>query len=142
MFSTFDSSQLMNSDLQTAPNLGSLHILVVDEDEAALSACVEIAKTLGYKAEPLANLERLRSTLAQFPTDILLVDIPNRGRGSLEEVAEVHALFPRISIIAMAPVNSATAALAALHCGAVDYLNKPFTMDELASALERAGAGR
>ncbi len=38
----------------------------------------------------------------------------------------------------MAPVNSASVALAAVHCGASDYLNKPFTVDELASALERA----
>ena len=39
----------------------------------------------------------------------------------------------------MAPVNSASVALAAVHCGASDYLNKPFTVDELASSLERAG---
>src|SRR5206468_7548384 len=29
--------------------------------------------------------------------------------------------------------------LAAVHCGASDYLNKPFTLEELASSLERAG---
>src|SRR5258708_1655330 len=29
-----------------------------------------------------------------------------------------------------------------MHCGAVDYLNKPFTLDELASSLERAGVNR
>src|SRR5215831_20530892 len=39
----------------------------------------------------------------------------------------------------MAPVNSASVALSAVHCGAMDYLNKPFTVDELASSLERAG---
>jgi two-component system response regulator HydG len=33
-------------------------------------------------------------------------------------------------------------ALSAVHCGAADYLNKPFTVDELASALERVGVHR
>ena len=141
MLSTLYSSQHMDSSHQVAPDLPSLHVLVVDEDDASRSACVEIAKTLGYKAEQVSKMGRVRSTLALFPTDILLVDISTRDERSLDAVAEVHALFPRIAIIAMAPVNSAAAALAAMHRGAVDYLNKPFTLDELASALERAGVG-
>ena len=140
MLPTFYCSREMDIQHQSAPALPELHVLVVDEDEASRSACVEIAKTLGYKAQQIPKLGRVRSTLALFPTDILLVDISTRGDGSLEALAEVHALFPRVSIIAMAPVNSATAALAAMHCGAADYLNKPFTLDELASSLERAGA--
>jgi len=142
MLPTFYCSQEMDIQHQSTTALSGLHVLLVDEDEASRSACVEIARTLGYKAEHVSKMGRVRSTLALFPTDILLVDISSRGDRSLETVAEVHALFPRVSIIAMAPVNSATAALAALHCGAVDYLNKPFTLDELASSLERAGVNR
>jgi len=119
-----------------------LRLLVVDEDEASRSACVEIAESLGYKAEGIARLDRVATTLALFPTDVILVDLPKRGEARLEEVAEVHTLFPRMSIIAMAPVNSATVALAAMHGGASDYLNKPFGVDELASALERVGSHR
>ena len=113
---------------------------MVDEDEASRSACVEIAESLGYKAEGISRLSRVRSTLIQLPTDIILIDLPKNGDAGLETVAEINALYPRISIIAMAPVNSASVALAAVHCGASDYLNKPFTVDELASSLERAGA--
>src|SRR4051812_9992225 len=126
MLSTFDSSRDMNSDLQTAPNQTGLHVLVVDEDEAARSACVEIAGSLGYKAEGVAKLNKVSSTLGRFPTDILLIDLPKRGETCLEALAEVHALFPRVSIIAMTQLNSATVALAAVHRGAADYLNKPF----------------
>jgi len=139
MLSTFFCSQHMESHHQIASDLPNLHVLVVDEDEAARSACIEIAGSLGYKAEGVARLNKVSSTLGQFPTDILLIDLPKRGDTSLEAVAEVHALFPRVSIIAMAPVNSATVALAAVHRGAADYLNKPFTVDELAYALERVG---
>ena len=122
-----------------SPDLPSLNVLVVDEDEAARSACIEIAESLGYKAKGAAKLSRVRSTLLQIPTDIILIDLPHNGDSGLESVAEISALYPRISIIAMAPVNSASVALAAVHCGASDYLNKPFTVDELASSLERAG---
>lgn len=141
MLSTFFCSQ-MDTHRQLSSDKPCLHVLIVDEDEAARSACVEIARTLGYKAEQVPSLGRVRYTLSLFPTDVLLVDLSKRGDANLEAVAEVHALFPRVSIIAMAPVNSATMALAAMHCGAVDYLNKPFTVDELASALERVGVER
>ncbi|MBS1802076.1 MAG: sigma-54-dependent Fis family transcriptional regulator [Acidobacteria bacterium] len=127
----------MNPPHPIQPELPILHVLVVDEDEVARSACLAIARNLGYKAEEVPHLGQVRSTLARFPTDILLVDISSREEGVLQAVAEVHALFPRVAIIAMAPVDSASAALSAMHCGAVDYLNKPFTLDELASSLER-----
>ena len=132
----------MSTDLQIASELPSLHVLVVDEDEAARSACVEIATTLGHKAQGVPRLDPVISTIERIPTDIVLIDIQKRTRGSLENVTELHKLFPRVSIIAMAPVNCATMALSAVHSGAADFLNKPFTVDELASALQRVGTER
>lgn len=142
MLSTFNRSQSMDIQRQISSDLPSLHVLVVDDDEAAQSACVEIARSLGYKAEGIERLHPVASTLDRFPTDIVLINLPKRGDATLETVTEVHQLYPRVSIIAMAPVNSATMALSAMHCGAVDYLNKPFTVDELASALQRVGGER
>jgi len=142
MLSTFLCPQEMDSQQEPASELPELHVLVVDEDEVSRSACVEIAQTLGFKAEQVSKLGRARSTLALFPTDILLIDISTRGGSTLEAIAEVHTLFPRIAIIAMAPVNSASPALAALRRGAADFLNKPFSLDEFASVLVRVGAGQ
>jgi DNA-binding NtrC family response regulator len=139
MLSSFHCPQ-MNFHSQISLGLPKLHVLVVDENEAARSACVEIATSLGYEAEGIARLSRVRSALLQFATDIVLIDLSKRGDSGLEIVAEINALYPRISVIAMAPVDSASVALAAVHCGAADYLNKPFNIDELASSLERAGA--
>lgn len=140
MLSTFFSSPTMSLPSEISNGLTQLHVLVVDDDEASRSACVEIARSLGYRAEGISKLSRVRSTLIQLPTDIILIDLPQNEDAGLEIIAEINALHPRITIIAMAPVNSASVALAAVHCGATDYLNKPFTVDELASSLERAGA--
>jgi len=140
MLSTFFSSPAMSLPSEISTGLTQLHVLVVDDDDASRSACIEISRSLGYKADGISRLNRVRSALVQFPTDIILIDLPHNDDAALETVAEIHALHPRIAIIAMAPVNSASVALAAVHCGATDYLNKPFTVDELASSLERAGA--
>jgi len=142
MLATLSCSHTMGCMPSTSSDAPPLHVLVVDEDEAARSACVEIAESLGYKAKGVARLDSATSTFDMFPMDIVLIDLPRKGDANLETVVDVHTLFPRVSIIAMAPVNSATAALAAMHNGAADYLNKPFSMDELASALERVGVHR
>ena len=139
MLATLPGSRTMNSLHQISPELPTLHVLVVDEDEAARSACIEVATSLGYNAAGVTQLDGVRSTLLQFPTDIILIDLPKNNDSGLETIAEIDALYPRIAIIAMAPVNSASVALSAVHCGASDYLNKPFTVDELAASLERAG---
>ena len=139
MLATYPFAQTMTSLPQIPPQPSTLHVLIVDQDEAARSACVEVAVSLGYEAMGIANIDRVRSTLVRLPTDILLIDLPRNNESSLETVAEIKALYPSIAVIAMAPVNSASVALAAVHCGASDYLNKPFTVDELASSLERAG---
>ena len=69
MLSTFFCSQQMDIHRQISSDLPSLHVLVVDEDEAARSACLEIAKTLGYKAEGIACLVRvLRLSTGFRPT--------------------------------------------------------------------------
>lgn len=139
MLATFPFAQTMTSLPQIPTQASMLHVLVVDQDEAARSACIEVAASLGYEASGVANIDRVQSTLVRLSTDIIVIDLPMNGESSLETVAEIKALYPSIAVIAMAPVNSASVALAAVHCGASDYLNKPFTVDELASALERAG---
>jgi two-component system response regulator HydG len=139
MLATLPFSLTMNSLPQIPTEPSRLHVLVVDEDEAARSACIEVAASLGYEAKGVASIDRVRSTLVRLSTDILLIDLPINSESGLEIVAEIKALYPSIAVIAMAPVNSASVALAAVHCGASDYLNKPFTVDELASSLERAG---
>ena len=85
------------------------------------------------------SIDRVRSTLVRLSTDIVLIDLPINSESGLETVAEIKALYPASPSSRWRPVNSASVALAAVHCGASDYLNKPFTVDELASSLERAG---
>ena len=139
MLSTFFCSPTMSTHHRLSADLPNLHVLVVDQDAASRSACLEIADSLGYRAADVSKIDRVTSTIARIPTDVILIDLSQKVDGGLETVAEIHKLFPRVSIIAMAPLNSASVAMAAMHCGAVDYLNKPFTVDELACALERVG---
>ena len=97
MLSTFFSSPQMSLPHEISTQLSQLHVLVVDDDDASRSACVEIARSLGYKAEGISRLSRVRSTLIQLPTDIILIDLPRNGEAGLETVAEINAPSIRAS---------------------------------------------
>ena len=115
-----------------------LQLLVVDHDSAVRSACAEIASSLGYAVEAIAELAEARNQLRGRPADILLVNLPVGNNHGLELISEVKLLYPNTSVIAMTASGSVNAAVEAMRCGASDYLTKPFAMDELWNVLDRA----
>jgi DNA-binding NtrC family response regulator len=117
-----------------------LHLMVVDTDPAVRSACAEIAASLDYVVDSTGDMNQARQLLRGGATDILLVNLPYGSTQGLELVSEVKLLYPRMAVIAMTASSSVNAAVEAMRCGALDYLTKPFAMDELSTVLERASA--
>jgi two-component system response regulator HydG len=128
----------MDSFPERSETVPKFHVLVVDQDETVRSACIEIAAKLGYTAEGIRDLSRVLSRLLFHSADIVLVNLPSTSDHGVEIMNEIRVLYPLVSIIVMAPVDSPSLAKASVHCGAADYLSKPFSIDELAAALERA----
>jgi DNA-binding NtrC family response regulator len=117
---------------------GKLHLLVVDEDAAIRSACCEIATDLGCVPQTVSTISAARSLLRDRAVDILLLDLSaplGEGLGLLNEIKELN---PGLVSVVMTAYASVPAAVEAMRTGAADYLTKPFAMDELAAALERA----
>jgi two-component system response regulator HydG len=126
---------------QAAEPAVRLHVLVVDADSAVRSACAEIASSLGYAVESTGDLAQARSLVRGHAADIVLINLPRGFSQGLELIAEVKALHPETSVIAMTASGSVSAAVEAMRCGASDYLTKPFAMDELSGVLDRAASG-
>lgn len=123
------------------PDTG-LHLLVVDADLAMRSACTEFAISLGYAAVSADDFEEAFGSLKHHPCDILLANLPWGSNKGLEFVSTVKRIHPSIEIIAMTAFSSVNAAVEAMRGGASDYLTKPFAIDELSAALERASASK
>ena len=121
---------------------GRLHILIVDEDAAVRSACCEIAARRGFTPHAVENLATARSLLHGNSVDILLLDLKSPAGPGLQLVEEVKMLHPEMAVIVMTAFATVSSAVEAMRTGADDYLTKPFTLEELAAVLERAGEGR
>ncbi len=125
---------------QVADPTGKLYLLVVDADQAARSACSEIAASLGYAVDSTGDMGHARKLLRGRAADILLVNLPYGSNQGLNLVSEVKLLYPDMSVIVMTASGTVNAAVEAMRCGASDYLSKPFAVDELSTVLERATA--
>jgi DNA-binding NtrC family response regulator len=115
-----------------------LRLLIADTNIAVRLACAEIAASLGYDVESTGDLEQIPTLLRGQATDILLLDLPMQSHYGLRLISEVKVLYPDISVIVMTATISVSSAVAAMRCGASDYLAKPFAVNELTTMLDRA----
>src|ERR1700691_5065426 len=121
---------------------GKLHLLVADEDAAVRAACCEIATELGFVPQQVSTIAAARAVLRGPSVDVLLLDLKSPSGEGRDLLDEVMTLDPELSVVVMTAYASVHSAVESMRTGATDYLIKPFALDELAQALERAGERR
>ena len=122
--------------------VGSMYVLVVDEDTAVRAACCEIAARFGYLPQGVESSAEARSVLHNNSIDILLLDLKGPIGDRLALLEEVKALHPETAVVVMTAFATVPTAVEAMRTGANDLLTKPFASDELGAVLERAAERR
>ncbi|HFC91436.1 MAG TPA: response regulator transcription factor [Leucothrix mucor] len=108
-------------------------LLIVDDDKLLQSYLASFLKEKNYLSEQLFSGEELEKyfDLSVRKPDLILLDVLMSGRNGfywLEWLTEKHPMIP---IIMLTGENKKWDRIFALSSGAVDYVNKPFDMDEL-----------
>lgn len=114
-------------------------ILVVDDEQ---EVCEMLSEWLGqetgwtvdYTTEPLRALEQV----GQGQYDVMVTDICMPGLDGLDLARQVRRRQPGIKIIGVTGYASVSSSVEALRIGFTDYLQKPFRIDEVRGAIERA----
>ena len=118
-------------------------LLIVD-DEASLADFLSILfQGEGYDVATARSVEEARKSLERSTFDLVLCDIlmpDGNGLDLLREIKSQNGAAPQV--IMMTAYTSTKSAIEAMKLGAVDYVSKPFDVDELKivaqKALERA----
>jgi DNA-binding NtrC family response regulator len=138
---TVPASQTAAEPLPTA-HLSTLHLLVVDDDDALRRACCEIVRGMGFTVHNADSVPAARTVLQQQPIDLLLLDMKLPGGGGLALLGEVKTLYTEIAVLVMTAYATVSSAVEAMKIGASDYLTKPFAVEELTAMLERVARRR
>jgi two-component system response regulator AtoC len=116
----------------------SATILVVDDEENALTNLTDYLECEGYEVHTASNLQEARSQIDQDNADIVLLDVQlpdGYGPDLLEETSHLAISPPIILITAHGDIDMA---VDAMKNGAHDFLQKPIQFDRLEKSIQRA----
>jgi DNA-binding NtrC family response regulator len=115
-----------------------MNILIVDDEPTIREACGEVAQLTGMNAIMVATAEEAIDILENSAVDIVLTDLMLPHTSGLELLKRVHDTHPNLPVIVLTQYGTIDSAVAATRMGAIDYVTKPFRIEELRARLERA----
>lgn len=133
------SALLEDSGSRTA--LRSLHdarLLLVDDKKELLGSLVELVALHGYKPDRALGGQAALNALATTSYDVVLLDLIMPGVSGHDVLEFAAKQNLDCKIIVVSGDASFSGVKHALHCGAFDFVKKPYEGGELIATMERA----
>jgi signal transduction histidine kinase len=123
---------------QESPSPSKGNILVVDDTPANLRLLVSILRVKGYKVRPALNGSFALSAVQLLPPDLILLDImmSEMDGYAVCEHLKADERTRDIPIIFISAINEAIDKVKAFTVGGVDYITKPFQIEEVLARVE------
>ena len=117
------------------------HTVLIIEDQLQVRSYLELSlRSLGYTVESAQDseegLDRLRSAKRQISAILLDLMLPDSE--GMETLEAIHTAAPGLPIIIVSGASSTMNVVAAMKCGATDFLSKPVSRDDLRLSLAKA----
>jgi len=113
-------------------------VLVIDDELTVCRSCQKILSEDGYAVSIALNgregLERARKE----DFDLAIVDLKMPDIDGMEVVKIIRKEWPEMAVIILTGYGTVASAVTAMKLGAADYISKPFTPDEMSTAVREA----
>jgi two-component system NtrC family response regulator len=116
-------------------------ILLVDDEEKILKSLGRALREAGHNVVDTSSPRQAQRLLAERPFDLLVVDNMMPELSGLDLIREYVGSTPegeRAQVLMMTAHATVESAIEAMKLGALDYLRKPFEIDELIVVVRRA----
>jgi len=114
-----------------------LDILVIDDEDVVLDAVVHICAAEGMRAEKARDGPSALRALELNRFRLVLCDIMMPGMDGFQVLEHVQKQFPETPVIISTGFSTVENAVKSLYAGAIDFIPKPFTAEELLSSISR-----
>jgi DNA-binding NtrC family response regulator len=114
-----------------------LSLLVVDDEVVTRSLCAEVAAQAGLEVRVSETTEQALEILEQYPVDILVTDLKVPQLGGIDLLKRVKSAYPQVAVMVLTQYGTIETAVEATRLGALDYVTKPFHVDDFRSKIER-----
>ena len=116
-------------------------LLLVDDEQKIRRVLGHALRAEGHDVIEAENAREAKRALAERPVDVLIVDNLMPDMTGLDLIKEIVASTPeneRPQILMMTAHATIESAIEAMKLGALDFLQKPFEVDELLVVVRRA----
>jgi NtrC-family two-component system response regulator AlgB len=114
-----------------------MRILIID-DEAHIRKTMSLTlDTLGHECDLAENGAAALNLLKKGSFDAAFLDLRLGDESGIDLIPKLLSLEPKLSVIVFTAYTSIDTAVDAMRRGAVDYVAKPFTPEQIRQALAR-----
>jgi DNA-binding NtrC family response regulator len=113
-------------------------ILVVDDDGEMRALLVDVLQKEGYETAEASDGAQAVLALRTREFDLILIDKNMPGPSGLDLLPGLRRVCPRSQFIMMTAFGDVPSYMEAVEKGAVEFLFKPFRMEELKAAIAKA----
>ncbi|HTB17631.1 MAG TPA: hybrid sensor histidine kinase/response regulator [Bryobacteraceae bacterium] len=117
---------------------GKSHIMAVDDQPANLKLLEELLNQQGYIVRSFPRGRLALEAAARNPPDLILLDInmPEMSGFQVCELLKADEKLAGIPVIFLSALTDANDKVQAFQCGGVDYVTKPFQVDEVQARVQ------
>src|ERR1700684_3886696 len=113
-------------------------ILVVDDESEIREGLEMLLTSEGYGVSSAGPGASGLAKLEEHPFDLLLLDVSLPDRNGIDLLREIRLRDPQLSVVLITANGSIDMARAAFKGGAMDYITKPWSNDELLAQVAQA----
>jgi two-component system response regulator HydG len=113
-------------------------VLIIDDEESVCDLLDAGLRKRGFATAYRTSGEAALELLAAEDFDVVVADLQMKGMNGLALCERIVERRPDLPVIVITAFGSLDAAIAAIRAGAYDFLPKPFELEVLRIAVERA----
>jgi len=115
----------------------SKSVLIVDDEKNILLTLSQSLEVLRLETDTATNGEEALAKLKEKEFGLILLDIRMPGMDGMEVLRQVREIRPDIRIIMISAYGTIEVAVEAMKLGAVDFIQKPFSPEEVRALVSR-----
>jgi NtrC-family two-component system response regulator AlgB len=115
----------------------NMRILIIDDEPRIRKTTAMTLETLGHECDQVDNGASALASVKKSSFDVAFLDLRLGDENGLELIPKLLAQEPKLNVIVFTAYSSIDTAVEAMRRGAVDYVAKPFTPEQIRQSLSR-----
>lgn len=113
-------------------------VLVVDDEEPVRILITRFLEDRGFDVSAAGEGREALDQLARDRFDLVLSDVRMPGIDGMSLLSEISRKYNDVGVVMLTGCEDVSMAVGAMKTGALDYILKPFHLEEVAASVEKA----